>query len=365
VIRRLIKPLDRYILSAFFRVFIATALGFPLLVVIIDLTDHLGEYLGRNIAPAKVALSYLYFMPESLFLVLPASVLFATVFTVGSLGRHSEITAAKASGISFHRLILPLFWGSVFATGLGLVVGEVVPIARAERNDILGKRDLAATASRVSFAHAAEDGRIYEIGQLDVGRRAMMQLEIQRRGTGPNYPTVITTANEAVWRYTPEFRGWVLRDGVVHILPNDTTVFSVQFVTLSDRKMNEQPEDLLQDPKAPEEMPRRDVLRHIAAMERSGLDVNQVRVDLMLRIAVPVTCIIIFLFGAPLSATDHRGGAAYGIAVALGTTVTFMLLVQLTRAFGSKGFVTPELAAWIPSMVFGLAGLALLVRVRT
>ena len=52
---------------------------------------------------------------------------------------------------------------------------------------------------------------------------------------------------------------------------------------------------------------------------RSGSDVNKLRVERMLKIAIPVTCLIIALFGAPLATSTQRGGAAYGIAVSLGT----------------------------------------------
>jgi lipopolysaccharide export system permease protein len=100
-------------------------------------------------------------------------------------------------------------------------------------------------------------------------------------------------------------------------------------------------------------------------MERSGSNVNPLRVSLMLRIAIPATCLIILLFGAPLATTNQRGGAAFGIGIALGTTMLFLMLVQLTKAVGNNGLITPELAAWIPSAVFGLAGLVLLARVRT
>ena len=137
MIRRLVRPLDRYILASFFRIFIVTALGFPLLVIIIDATDNLGKYLALQIPTSRLALSYVYYIPESLFMVLPASVLFATVFTIGSLTRHSEVTAAKASGISFYRLVAPLALGATIAMAAGLVVGELVPIGTARRNAIL------------------------------------------------------------------------------------------------------------------------------------------------------------------------------------------------------------------------------------
>jgi lipopolysaccharide export system permease protein len=62
-----------------------------------------------------------------MFLVMPAAVLFATVFTVGAMGRHSELTAAKAGGQSFHRLMLPVFVAAALASGLAFIVGELAP----------------------------------------------------------------------------------------------------------------------------------------------------------------------------------------------------------------------------------------------
>src|SRR5689334_23639346 len=79
--RKLLRPLDRYVFSEFWKIFTMTALGFPVLIVIIDLTDNLDKYLNRQLPRSQIALSYLYFIPDSMFLVMPAAVLFATVFS--------------------------------------------------------------------------------------------------------------------------------------------------------------------------------------------------------------------------------------------------------------------------------------------
>ena len=101
-------------------------------------------------------------------------------------------------------------------------------------------------------------------------------------------------------------------------------------------------------------------------MERSGADVNLFKVERMLKLAIPVTCVIIALFGAPLATSTQRGGgAAYGIAISLATTVFFLVLVQLTKAIGGKGLMPPELAAWMPNVLVGVIALVLLARVRT
>jgi hypothetical protein len=103
--RRLGGALDRYVFGEFVKIFVVTALGFPILVFVIDVVENLNKYLSRHLTLKAVALSYVYWLPDTMFNVLPAAVLFATVFTVGAVTRHSEITAAKASGISFYRFI--------------------------------------------------------------------------------------------------------------------------------------------------------------------------------------------------------------------------------------------------------------------
>ena len=119
----MVRALDRYVFTEFWKIFVTTALGFPILVNIIDLTDNLDKYLSQNLSAGRIALSYLYWLPDSMFMILPAAVLFATVFSIGALTRHSEITAAKASGISFYRFIAPIFVGAVIATIVGLTIG--------------------------------------------------------------------------------------------------------------------------------------------------------------------------------------------------------------------------------------------------
>src|SRR5260221_10877936 len=144
-----LRTLDRYLLREWLRVLLITLLGFPILVIVIDLTDKLDQYMARGIKPGTVALSYVFDLPEKMFLVLPVAVLFATVFTVGALGRHSELTAAKASGISFHRLLPPLFAAAGAAFAAALLLGEIPPVPASHRLRILGVETDRSTHPRL------------------------------------------------------------------------------------------------------------------------------------------------------------------------------------------------------------------------
>ena len=87
------RILDRYVLRSWVTIFVLTAIGFPVVSIMINMTDNLEKLLDRGLKLPEIFVSYIYAMPDNIFLVMPAAVLFATVFTVGNLGRHSELTA--------------------------------------------------------------------------------------------------------------------------------------------------------------------------------------------------------------------------------------------------------------------------------
>jgi len=358
----MVRALDRYVFIEFWKIFVTTALGFPILLIIIDLTDNLDKYLGQRLGPGRIALSYLYWLPDSMFMVLPAAVLFATVFAIGAMTRHSEITAAKASGISFYRFIAPIFVGAIFATTLGLVLGELAPFTNKKRLEILQANRVSLSSDRYNFAYAADRGRVYKIGALHLNDATIDGMVIERKGNGPDYPSYVISANTA--RYNPK-KGWILTKGAMHLIPDTLRNVTFSFDSLVDRHFSEPPKQLTLTQKAPTDMGFRELGRFITSMERSGADVNVLRVDRMLRIAIPITCIVILLFGAPLATSTQRGGAAYGVGVSLATTVIFLMLIQLTKGIGGKGMIPADLAAWLPSIIFGIVGAILIARVRT
>ncbi len=361
------RTLDRYVLREWAKVFLITVLGFPFLVIVIDLTDKLDSYLGRGLSKETVALSYVFFLPESIFFVLPVAVLFAVVFTVGSLGRHSELTAAKASGVSFHRLVRPLFAASLAAVFLGVGLAELYPVTSTRRAELLGERKVRSIGSRYNFVYRADGGWVYAIRSLEIGARQMRDVILEREGTGPEYPTIVVAAQRAAYADSgnERARGWTLSKGSVRYLlgPDRETTFT--FDVLHTRALREAPADLLAEPKAPDEMRYAELARYIDALARSGSDTKKLQADLALKLAVPFACIIIALFGAPLAISTPRSGAAWGVAVCLATTFVDLLMFQLSKAVGAGGVLPPTFAAWLPNLLFGAAGVWLLRRAQT
>jgi lipopolysaccharide export system permease protein len=301
-------------------------------------------------------------------------VLFATVFTVGSLGRHSELTAAKASGISFHRLVRPLFGAAGAAFIAGLLLGEIAPVTTSHRLELLGEKAIRSTSSRYNFVYRADGGWVYAIRALELRTREMTDLMLEREGGGVAYPTIVLAAQRAVYgdsgKAPPPSKLrtlWTLYRGTLRYLAGDEPggEAAFEFDSLETRTMTERPVDLLAEPKAPDEMRYGELGSYIDALTRSGSNAKKLQVELALKIAIPFICLLIALFGAPLAISSPKSGAAWGVAASLATTFIVLLMFQLAKAVGSGGVMPPALAAWTPNILVGVAAVYLLRKAPT
>ncbi len=357
-----IRVLDRYVTTEFLKIFVITTLGFPILTILIDLTDHVDGYLSKGLSAGRVALAYLAGMPEQVFFITPAAVLFAAVFSVGSLARHSEVTAAKASGISFHRLVRPIFALAAAASVFAFFLGEFAPLGQERRATLLEEKTVRSQTTRYNFVYRADGGRMYSVRTLSVPDRAMNGVQIERQGTGPEFPSYFLSAVSA--SYAPG-NSWTLRTGSLRFFLGRDQEIAFAFDSLRQRAMTERPLDLTVEPKAPDQMRYAELGHYVRTVERAGGDANKLKVERALKIAIPCTCLIIALFGTPLGIAGMRGGPAYGVAVSLATTIVFLTMIQIMRAVGAGGVVPPLIAAWIPNTIFGIAGAVLFAKART
>ncbi|MGH9885363.1 MAG: LptF/LptG family permease, partial [bacterium] len=325
-----IRRLDRYVFAEFWKLVLVTAMGFPVLLIISDLATRIEEYLSRNLTMGELALSYVYMLPDSLFMALPAAVLFATVFSLTAMSRNAELTAAKASGLSFYRLAAPIFVGALIAVGLDVALGAAAPSANQRRSHLIKDDIVLNGTERSNFVFAGEFGRVYKARDLHTDFGRIRGLQIERKGTGADYPTYLLTADSAT--FDPAAKRWSLAQGNMNLVGDSGAAYNVSFGSALDKRFIEAPSELMAKERLPHDLSYSDLTRIIAATERSGSDANLLRVERALKLAIPATCLIIALFGAPLATSTERGGSAWGVAVSLATTLVFLMMIQLTRA---------------------------------
>ncbi|MBI4545321.1 MAG: LptF/LptG family permease [Gemmatimonadetes bacterium] len=356
-----VRLLDRYVANEFLRLFVLFALAAPLLFILFDLTDHLDTYRDRGLSAGAVALSYVYQLPLFVLYAFPVAALIATIFTVNGMSRHSEVAAAKAGGISFYRVFAPLPLLGVLLTLGALALSELVPVTNRLRAQALGEKG-RLRAARTDFVYRTRQGQVFAIRRLDMESGRIYGLSMEREGDEPQLPGVHLVAQVAGYdRRT----GWTLEDGYLRFFPERGEERTFQFQRLQAAGFRETPEELLAEPKDPDEMRYAELGRFIDVILRSGGKPFELMVKRAQKIAIPVATLIVILFAAPLATTSQRGGPAYGVGVSLGITILYLMLFKITGAAGVSGTLPPLLAAWLPNAIFLCTAGVLVARIRT
>jgi lipopolysaccharide export LptBFGC system permease protein LptF len=423
------RTIDRYVAREFLRLFIIFILAAPLLFIIGDWTDNIGRYTEQGLPVGRVALSYVYQLPLFISWSFPVAALIATVFTVGNMSRHSEMTAAKAGGLSFFRTLAVLPLLGILLTAASLALTEVVPVATAKNREILGQVQTPTGDMRHEFVYTGPDGHVFTIRRLSLGTAtspptiggitvefltagsgraptpaaAPAAADGQDNGEGASRgvpapaaegagadlagapaaegagadqagapaagmaPPAFTHISARSGSWDAERRLWTLEDGFYRVFVGEGQgeERSFSFSRLQLAAFHATPEQLMARPKDPEEMRYAELGNFIRALERSGAAPLKLMVEHAQKIAIPMATLVIILFGAPLANSSPRGGAAYGIGISLAITIIYMMLIRIAGAAGAAGTIEPLHAAWIPNAVFALAALVLLARVRT
>ncbi|MSR22997.1 MAG: YjgP/YjgQ family permease [Gemmatimonadetes bacterium] len=357
-----IRTLDRLVLSSFLRLFAVFVLAAPLLFILGDVTENLDGYLEQGIPFERIALSYVFAYPQFMFWCFPIAALLATVFTIHPMTIHREVMATKAGGISFHRLALPIIVAGALLSGVGLVLADLAPRSMEIASELRGDRE-RRQAFRSTFVYLTDAGGSLMARRLTANDGQMLGPSLQTFPSDPTQPTRYVMADHARWL---EGRGWMFEDGYRRELHPDGREVTVHFDRSLERDLSERPEELLEAFRDEDEMTYAELTRFGDRLLRSGGEVGRTFTKRGQRVAIPAATLVIVLFGAPLATSSKRGGGtAYGIGIALATTILYLMLFRVAGAFGYAGTLDPTAAAWIPNVVFLCAGLVLMKKVRT
>ncbi len=354
--------ITRYVLRLFITAISLSLVAFVSIFFIVDLIEQLDRFLDRDVAPAYIALYYVYYLPYIFVLTIPVSLLLASLYTFGQLARFGELTAMKASGLSLYRLLRPLLLVSALVSAGLFWAGEwLVPHTSMKRAEIKSEHVDMQTGEgqhvRYNVYYRGEEGRQFYIRVFD-GRRG--------EGTGfyvtefrDGAVASVLTAENAAWTNG----NWLLSNGIERRFQVGGGLSEyTSFASMEHNGWSETPEDFLRGQKRPEEMNYGELAQLIQNVRRSGGDVQGYLVDLNLKIAFPSACLIIVLLGGALASNLRRGGVAVGFALSIGICFIYWGLLRFAQAFGHAGMLPPLAAAWGANVLFGLLALVLLVR---
>jgi len=335
---------------------------------------------------------FVYLIPALLASTVPMAVLMGILAGLSRLSSDSEIVAFKTSGISYKRLLWPVF---IFSFG-GWLFTSFLTLYLAPRSYYKWEKTLTAAVLKniqveinprefnksipqmvifiqdithekdwknffIYFSEPPEEPRVIlaEEGKLNLYpelKRATIELF---HGTLHSYPRdnpekySVTSFEQLEEEVNVEWL-YELRSKRKRVIQKDITELlkGVKAISQDLDKIREE-KVLLNQQKIDQEDPR---MKKISiSLGQKNKDYFSHWVEIHKKFAIPFVCLIFGLLGLPLGASTRKGGRTSGFTISLVIILIYYILITAGENIAMDGKISPFLGIWGPNIILFLA----------
>ncbi|MBP6557296.1 MAG: LptF/LptG family permease [Flavobacterium sp.] len=157
------KIIDKYILKTFLITFTVVFVILFFIFILQTVWLLIAELAGKDLDASMVLKFLLFSMPRLVPLVLPLSILLASIMSFGDLSENYELAAMKSAGISLRRALQPLFiFVTVLSIAAFLFANSVIPYA--EYKFINFRKNIAQAKPALAIA----EGQFSDVGLYNI-----------------------------------------------------------------------------------------------------------------------------------------------------------------------------------------------------
>ncbi len=339
------RVLDRYVLRSFAGLVLLSLSGLVVATLLVDILDNLKWFTKYQSTPAEVFRYYTVRTPILLSRVLPMALVVSAALTMGLLASNGELMGMRSCGVSSARMATPILIACVLVAGFyHLLANEWVPHARAAATRI--KQFEIKNRSLVRSVWYRAGDVLYEIERLDpvngvASGVSLYELELD------GLPRNITRAESA--RH--------LGDGRWHLDQPERWAFTESGLLPERAEAHAQLGSDVPTDVETGDLPLGALRQEIRDAEADGFDPRRFRVDLQLRLAAPIVCILLpaLALAFAVSGPPHPSGGQV-LVVSFVLIVGQALLSAAGAALGYGGMLPAPAAGWGPLGILLLAG---------
>jgi len=366
----MIRRIDRYVSRALVVRFVGANIVILGLYISFDAVKRLDQVQAGAVGEAlsKIGTFYLYQVPLLMLDIAPVLFLLAAALVLVQMARNGELLVLKASGLSLHRALLPIFVIALLLASLAFWARENILPECHRRYQMLNQEFQASVAERFFVADPEQGFKMfvgsYDFGKQAAGQPCMSQVTVMKFHT-TNVPKMVLEADTGTWGKG----GGILLE----------TVTIQQF----DEKGAAQdpvafPTKLLETSLTPYSFVRDQgdtLATRLPAMTLSELNeraienpnVPQFSVMIQARLAGILTPFLLLMIGLPLLVgLEHpTQSRVLGAVICVLVAAAFHVLSFVCISMGTTQVIGPTAAAWLPAAIAGPPGLWFYSHMRT
>lgn len=358
------KLLDRYILRQFLSTYVFVVFLLLAVITVIDLTEKTDKYAKANLTALQILDYYGDFLPWIAGLITPITVFIATVYVTARLAGRTEIIAMLSSGVSFRRLLLPYFVGSLLIASASFWLnGWVIPNSNKSRLAF----EMEYLKAKVSSNHR----NIH----MQVAPNTFLYLQTYNSTSDKGYNFTLEkfkerrlieklSAERINWDTTKQ--KWTLEDWSLmkvnrifeptSLEPSDSLESKIITKGTSiDTALIIHPKEFDNDYRKYDGLTLTELSKYIKTLKaRGSAGIEVYEVEKYTRYSSPFSIFILTFMGVIVSSRKSRGGTGFQIALGFALSFIFILFFMMFRSFAEAGSLPPQISAWVPAIIFGI-----------
>jgi lipopolysaccharide export system permease protein len=358
--------LDRYMLTELAGPFAFGLFAFTLIFAATELLN-IGKLVSSEHAPLWAALLvFAWSLPADIVLVIPMALLLGTLLAIQRLSSESEITALKAAGVTFGRMVAPLLAVGIVMSFVTLYLQEgLVPYANSQLADIENtvinhtsafNRDLTVSAPLPGGGRQVTIATAYEPNSRALLHVTLIQYD------NHNNPRQVVFADRAEF----ESDKWTLQNSSIYRFNPDGTTVDEPGVPNQQVEIGENPTQIVKrmSNDDPENMSRSQIADIVRSGQLTESELRKYVTTYQEKLARPFACFVFILIAIPFGLRSIRAGGSTSLGFGLSLAIVFAYYVVMTiSSFIGEAFLSMALLwAWMPNLIFTAIGLARLQR---
>ncbi len=364
------RVVDTYVLASFLFYFAILLVSFVLMTHVFTFFELLSDIIKNHTPMARVLSYHLFLTPRLIYDLTPSAVLAAVLVAFGVLGKHNEVTAFKACGVSAYRLAIPVLAASFLLSG-SLFAFDHYWVPEADRRQDAIRAEIKGRPAQTylrpdrKWIYNSLRDRVYYYKYFDQAERVMAGVNVYEIDPVRFRLKRHISAERARWE--PSLKAWVFENGwSCDIAGNRPTRFDIfSGGTRTFPELDEPPDYFVKEVKQSRQMNFQELRAYIADLEQSGFDTVALQVQFHKKFSVPLFALIMALVSIPFAFLAGNRGAMAGVGLSLAIYIAYWSVGQVFEQVGDLSQLPARVAAWSPDAIFSLAGLYFLARMRT
>jgi LPS export ABC transporter permease LptG/LPS export ABC transporter permease LptF len=359
------KTLDRYVIREILPPFVIAMLVFTFILIIPFIIELAEQMIAKGVPWLMLLRLMVTLLPSALALTIPMALLIGILVAFGRLSADREVVVMMACGISPYRLLRPLALLALLAwAASSWVLLKAMPDAnqafRELTMQIVADRAEGEVRPRVFF----EDFPNMVLYVREVPQSGGWRDVLAADTKNPAQPVIYLarTGRMLVDRQARTIQ-MVLQDGARHTTKLDDPA-AYEVLKFQQMVVSLDPESVFPrtgPARGDRELSVAELRQRVRELEAAGVSTHNPIMEIHKKFSIPVACFVFALLGLALGASNRKDGKLASFVLGIGVIFVYYVVMFSAQAM-TKGYIIPAwLSMWLPNIVLGLAGVALLV----